>query len=94
MFAVVTVLVTMVCGIQWAGDRLVAKLDHRAREIAGRMLFACRSQNAAPTFFHWCRDWIVRCFERNGLRATVEAGLDFPGKEGAWPCPELYLCLI
>lgn len=29
MIAVVAVLVFLVCGIQWLGDRLVAKLDHR-----------------------------------------------------------------
>lgn len=29
MIAVVIVLVVLVCGIQWAGDRLVARLDHR-----------------------------------------------------------------
>ena len=29
MIAVVVVLIAMVCGIQWAGDRLVARLDHR-----------------------------------------------------------------
>ncbi|MBX4910015.1 MULTISPECIES: methionine ABC transporter permease [Rhizobium] len=29
MIAVVAVLVILVCGIQWLGDRLVAKLDHR-----------------------------------------------------------------
>ncbi len=30
MIAVVIVLIIMVCGIQWLGDRLVARLDHRA----------------------------------------------------------------
>ncbi|MER8705842.1 ABC transporter permease [Mesorhizobium sp. M1088] len=30
MIAVVIVLIILVCGIQWAGDRLVARLDHRA----------------------------------------------------------------
>jgi D-methionine transport system permease protein len=29
MIAVVIVLVVLVCGIQWLGDRLVARLDHR-----------------------------------------------------------------
>jgi D-methionine transport system permease protein len=29
MVAVVAVLIILVCGIQWAGDRLVARLDHR-----------------------------------------------------------------
>lgn len=29
MIAVVVVLIVLVCGIQWLGDRLVAKLDHR-----------------------------------------------------------------
>ncbi|ARO26340.1 methionine ABC transporter permease protein MetI (plasmid) [Rhizobium sp. TAL182] len=29
MIAVVAVLVILVCGIQWLGDRLVTKLDHR-----------------------------------------------------------------
>lgn len=29
MIAVVAVLIVLVCGIQWFGDRLVAKLDHR-----------------------------------------------------------------
>jgi D-methionine transport system permease protein len=29
MIAVVIVLIILVCGIQWLGDRLVAKLDHR-----------------------------------------------------------------
>jgi len=29
MIAVVVVLIILVCGIQWAGDRLVAVLDHR-----------------------------------------------------------------
>jgi D-methionine transport system permease protein len=29
MIAVVAVLIILVCGIQWAGDRLVALLDHR-----------------------------------------------------------------
>ena len=29
MIAVVIVLIIMVCGIQWLGDRLVARLDHR-----------------------------------------------------------------
>ncbi|MBB3350205.1 ABC transporter permease [Rhizobium lentis] len=29
MIAVVAVLVILVCGIQWLGDRLIAKLDHR-----------------------------------------------------------------
>ena len=29
MIAVVAVLIVLVCGIQWLGDRLVAKLDHR-----------------------------------------------------------------
>ncbi len=30
MIAVVIVLIIMVCGIQWLGDRLVARLDHRS----------------------------------------------------------------
>ncbi|PWK63909.1 methionine ABC transporter permease [Aminobacter sp. AP02] len=30
MVAVVAVLIVLVCGIQWIGDRLVARLDHRA----------------------------------------------------------------
>jgi D-methionine transport system permease protein len=30
MVAVVIVLIILVCGIQWAGDRLVARLDRRA----------------------------------------------------------------
>jgi D-methionine transport system permease protein len=30
MIAVVAVLIILVCGIQWLGDRLVARLDHRA----------------------------------------------------------------
>ena len=30
MIAVVVVLIVMVCGIQWAGDRLVARLDRRS----------------------------------------------------------------
>lgn len=30
MVAVVVVLIVMVCGIQWAGDRLAAKVDRRA----------------------------------------------------------------
>ncbi|WP_370674990.1 methionine ABC transporter permease [Pleomorphomonas sp. PLEO] len=30
MIAVVAVLIVLVCGIQWLGDRLVARLDHRA----------------------------------------------------------------
>jgi D-methionine transport system permease protein len=30
MIAVVVVLIVLVCGIQWVGDRLVARLDHRA----------------------------------------------------------------
>ena len=30
MIAVVIVLIILVCGIQWVGDRLVARLDHRA----------------------------------------------------------------
>jgi D-methionine transport system permease protein len=30
MIAVVAVLIVLVCGIQWVGDRLVARLDHRA----------------------------------------------------------------
>jgi len=29
MIAVVAVLIILVCGIQWLGDRLVARLDHR-----------------------------------------------------------------
>jgi D-methionine transport system permease protein len=29
MIAVVVVLIVLVCGIQWFGDRLVARLDHR-----------------------------------------------------------------
>lgn len=29
MIAVVAVLIVLVCGIQWLGDRLVAQLDHR-----------------------------------------------------------------
>ncbi|MBB5572821.1 MULTISPECIES: methionine ABC transporter permease [Rhizobium] len=29
MIAVVIVLIVLVCGMQWLGDRLVAKLDHR-----------------------------------------------------------------
>jgi D-methionine transport system permease protein len=29
MIAVVIVLIILVCGIQWAGDRLVARLDRR-----------------------------------------------------------------
>jgi D-methionine transport system permease protein len=29
MIAVVIVLIVLVCGIQWLGDRLVARLDHR-----------------------------------------------------------------
>ncbi|MBY5767313.1 ABC transporter permease [Rhizobium leguminosarum] len=29
MIAVVAVLIVLVCGIQWLGDRLVARLDHR-----------------------------------------------------------------
>lgn len=29
MVAVVVVLIVLVCGIQWLGDRLVARLDHR-----------------------------------------------------------------
>jgi D-methionine transport system permease protein len=29
MIAVVIVLVILVCGIQWVGDRLVARLDRR-----------------------------------------------------------------
>jgi D-methionine transport system permease protein len=29
MLAVIVVLVVLVCGLQWAGDRLVARLDHR-----------------------------------------------------------------
>ena len=29
MIAVVVVLIILVCGIQWLGDRLVARLDHR-----------------------------------------------------------------
>ena len=29
MSAVVVVLIVLVCGIQWLGDRLVARLDHR-----------------------------------------------------------------
>ena len=29
MVAVVIVLIILVCGIQWAGDRLVARLDRR-----------------------------------------------------------------
>ncbi|TJX74829.1 MAG: ABC transporter permease, partial [Mesorhizobium sp.] len=27
--AVVVVLIILVCGVQWAGDRLVARLDRR-----------------------------------------------------------------
>jgi len=30
MIAVVIVLIVMVCGIQWLGDRLMARIDHRA----------------------------------------------------------------
>ena len=30
MIAVVAVLIVLVCGIQWIGDRLVTRLDHRA----------------------------------------------------------------
>ena len=30
MIAVVAVLILVVCAIQWAGDRLVARLDHKA----------------------------------------------------------------
>jgi D-methionine transport system permease protein len=30
MVAVAIVLIILVCGIQWTGDRLVARLDHRA----------------------------------------------------------------
>lgn len=30
MIAVVVVLIVLVCGIQWLGDRLVARLDHRS----------------------------------------------------------------
>lgn len=30
MIAVVVVLILLVCAIQWAGDRLVARLDHKA----------------------------------------------------------------
>jgi D-methionine transport system permease protein len=30
MVAVVIVLIAMVCSIQWAGDRLVARLDRRS----------------------------------------------------------------
>ena len=30
MIAVVAVLIILVSGIQWLGDRLVARLDHRA----------------------------------------------------------------
>ncbi len=30
MIAVVIVLIVIVCGIQWLGDRLVARIDHRA----------------------------------------------------------------
>lgn len=30
MIAVVVVLIVLVCGIQWLGDRLVVRLDHRA----------------------------------------------------------------
>lgn len=30
MIAVVAVLIVMVCGIQWLGDRITARLDHRA----------------------------------------------------------------
>jgi D-methionine transport system permease protein len=30
MIAVVIVLIILVCGMQWLGDRLVARLDHRA----------------------------------------------------------------
>ena len=29
MIAVVIVLIVLVCGIQWVGDRLVKRLDHR-----------------------------------------------------------------
>ncbi len=29
MVAVVAVLIVLVCGLQWAGDRIVARLDHR-----------------------------------------------------------------
>ncbi|MGO8656941.1 ABC transporter permease subunit, partial [Rhizobium ruizarguesonis] len=29
MIAVVAVLIVLVCGIQWLGDQLVARLDHR-----------------------------------------------------------------
>ncbi|ESZ14620.1 hypothetical protein X735_13580 [Mesorhizobium sp. L2C085B000] len=29
MVAVVIVLIILVCGIQWVGDRLVARLDRR-----------------------------------------------------------------
>jgi D-methionine transport system permease protein len=29
MIAVVIVLIILVCGMQWLGDRFVAKLDHR-----------------------------------------------------------------
>jgi D-methionine transport system permease protein len=29
MVAVVAVLIVLVCGMQWLGDRLVARLDHR-----------------------------------------------------------------
>ncbi|CAN7253747.1 ABC transporter permease [Rhizobium sp. LjRoot30] len=31
MIAVVAVLILLVCGVQWLGDRLVNRLDHRAR---------------------------------------------------------------
>lgn len=31
MVAVVAVLILLVCGVQWLGDRLVQRLDHRAR---------------------------------------------------------------
>ncbi len=31
MIAVVAVLIVLVCGVQWLGDRLVQRLDHRAR---------------------------------------------------------------
>ena len=30
MIAVVAVLIVLVCGVQWIGDRLVTRLDHRA----------------------------------------------------------------
>ena len=29
MVVVVAVLIVLVCGIQWLGDRLVARLDHK-----------------------------------------------------------------